>query len=138
MFVGGWLILVLTTVLEHRFQIGSGYVIVIYFAAVFLATMISFLELFGLPRKSQYVDEIESRADDALSHSRPATASSHAPVAPSVEERNGGAADLDNGEEDDETTESTALLRGERQATFAHYTSPQREARDPESSPLEL
>lgn len=137
MFVGGWLILLVTTVLEHRFQIGSGYVIVIYFAAVFLATMISLLELFGLPRKSQYVDEIESRADDALSNSRPATASSRAPVASSVEERNGSAADLDNQEEDDETTESTALLRGERQATFAHYTSPQREAQDPELSPLE-
>lgn len=131
MFVGGWLILVATTVLERRFQIGGGYVIVIYFAAVFLATMISFLELFGLPRKSQYVD-------DALSSSRPATASSRAPVAPSVEERDSSAADADNREESDgdETTESTALLRGERQATFAHYTSPQREARDPESSAL--
>lgn len=134
MFVGGWLILVVTTILEHRFQLGSGYVIVIYFGAVFLATMVSFLELFGLPRKSQYVDEIDSGAN-----SRPPTASGRAPVAPSVEERNGSAADRDNQEGDDveETTESTALLGGERQATFAHYTSPQREARDPESSALE-
>ena len=138
MFVGGWLILVVTTVLEHRFRIGSGYVIVLYFAAVFLATMISFLELFGLPRKSQYADEIESRTDEALSNSRPGTASGRAPIAPSAEERDGSAADVDNPDEDEEeTTESTALLRDGRQATFAHYTSPQREPQAPESSALE-
>lgn len=139
MFVGGWLILVVTTVLEHRSKIGSGYVIVVYFAVVFLATMISFLELFGLPRKSQYADEIESRTEEPLSNSRPATASSRAPITPSAEERNGSAADVDNRdeEEDEQATESTALLRDGRQATFAHYTSPHLEPQDPEPSALE-
>ena len=138
MFGGGWLVLVVTMVLEHRVQLGSGYVVVIYFAVVFLATMISFLELFGLPRKSEYADEIETRTDGPQSNSRPATASSRAPIAPSVEERNGSAADIDNRDEDEEeTTESTALLGDGRQATFAHYTSPQPEAQDPESSALE-
>lgn len=139
MFVAGWVVLVVATVLEHRFKIGSGYLIVIYFASIFLATMISFLELFGLPRKSDYADEIESHADGPLSSSRPATASSRAQIAPSAEEQYGSAADADNRDEDadEETTESTALLRDGRQATFAHYTSPQPEPQDPEPSALE-
>lgn len=137
MFAGGWLILVVVTVLEHRFKIGSGYVIVVYFAAIFLATLISFLELFGLPRKSDYADEIESRADGP-STSRPATASSRALIVPSAEEQSGSAADADNRDEDDEeTTESTALLRDGRQATFAHYTSPHPDSQEPEPSALE-
>lgn len=139
MFAGGWLILVVVTVLEHRFKIGGGYFMVIYFAAIFLATMISFLELFGLPRKSDYADEIESRADGPSSGSRPATSSSRAPVALPSEERHGSAADGDNQDEDEneETTESTALLRDSRQATFAHYTSTHPDPQDPDSSPLD-
>lgn len=138
MFAGGWLILLVVTVLGHRFKIGSGYVILIYFAAVFLATMISFLELFGLPRKAEYANEIESRAEGPSSSSRPATASSRVAIAPSAEERHSRATDVNNQGEDEgeETTESTALLRDSRQATFAHYTSPHPDPQDPEPSAL--
>jgi hypothetical protein len=142
MFAGGWLILVVATVLEHRFRIGSGYFVVIYFAAIFVATLISFLELFRLPRKSAYAEEIEGRANGPGLGSRPATASSRALITPSADERFGSAADVVDDEddeegEDEETTESTALLRDGRQATFAHYTSPHPGPPDPEPSTLE-
>ena len=141
MFAGGWLILVVVTVLEHRFKIGGGYFMVFYFAVIFLATMISFLELFGLPRKSEYADEVESRGDGPSSSSRPATASSRGPVAPPPEERPGTAANGDDQDQDEDgnehATESTALLRDGRQATFAHYTSPHPVVQDAEPTPSE-
>ncbi|MCJ1353123.1 MAG: hypothetical protein MMC33_003108 [Icmadophila ericetorum] len=120
MFLGTWAILVAVTVLEERFKIAGGYSMVLYFAAIFLATMIAFLELFGLPRKSEYAEEIEE-------YSRPTTGrrsgsiSSAQLLAPSADE----AARQSREDDEEEPTERTSLMRG-KNTTFANYTSPER------------
>ncbi|KAJ9620477.1 hypothetical protein H2203_007683 [Taxawa tesnikishii (nom. ined.)] len=51
-----WVALVAATVGENNLHIGSGYFVVIYNAAAFAALLISYLELFALPKKSVYVE----------------------------------------------------------------------------------
>lgn len=71
-----WILLVAATVGEDRFQIASGYFIVIYNASVFVALLISYLELFALPTKSSYVEHV-ANADDEIERrsARPSSAS---------------------------------------------------------------
>lgn len=127
MFLAGWIVLVATTFSERNPKIAGGYLIVFYFACIFLATVVSFLELFALPPKSQYADELEASApSDPLTRSRPGSISSARLLAPSNEEQ--PTDNTDNAaDDDDEATESTSLL-GERQrrTTFKRYTSPHR------------
>lgn len=123
MFFGAWIVLVGVTVLEERFKLAGGYFMVFYFAAIFLATTIAFLELFGLPRKSAYAEEIEE-------YSRPTTGrrsgsiSSARLLAPGADE----IAQQNREDDDDEPTESTSLIRGKK--TFANYASPERNRDD--------
>ncbi len=128
MFLVGWLVLVATTVLERNPKIAGGYLIVFNFACIFVATTISWLEIFGLPRKSAYADEIEGAApnDNPIARSRPGSISSTRLLAPSTEEQPGDTtANRNNDDDDDEASESTSLL-GDRQhrKTFKRYTSP--------------
>jgi hypothetical protein len=98
MFVLTWVLQVVATVYENRFGMAGGYFIFFYYAGTSLATWISYLELFSLPRKSDYA------ASFASPGSRPESRPS--PVGD------------ENAEE--EPTESTSLLRGQR-TTFANY-----------------
>lgn len=131
MFVGSWLALVAVTILEQRPKIGTGYLVVFYFAAIFLATTISLLELFGLPRKSDYAVEVEGVEDQPGDRPRSGSTSSGKDLGPSGGENPGDATNHGNQgeeggvvEEEEEADESTSLLRSDRQTTFAHYTSP--------------
>lgn len=133
MFLAGWLVLIATTVLERDPKIAGGYLIVFYFACIFVATTMSFLEMFGLPRKSVYADEIEGSApeDNPIARSRPGSISSARLLAPSTEERPGDdVADhiIDNDDDGDGEANETTSLLGERQrrTTFKRYTSPHR------------
>lgn len=56
LYVLSWLVLVLATIGEDRLNLGSGYFIVIYNAAIWTALVISYLELFALPKKSVYAE----------------------------------------------------------------------------------
>ena len=120
MFIGSWLVLIAATIFEQQQTIAGTYFIFFYFAATFLATTISFLELFGLPRKSDYADEIESEGRAAsprsgsISSGRLLGSSSGEQQKQSTEQ---------NGDEEEEATESTSLLPGGRRATFPHYSS---------------
>lgn len=128
MFIGGWVLLVVVTILEQHRKFGGGYFILFYFAAIFLVTTIAFLELFGLPRKSSYAVEIEgseerpSASVQSASGSRPLTATTEAQ---SGEHTIQGENDANNDDlaEEESPTESTSLLRNDRQSTFAHYTN---------------
>lgn len=126
MYIGAYLILVAVTVGENMFQIAGGYFMVIYFAAVFAALLISYLELFALPKKSAYVqqqsiiDEAHRPIDEAtplardtgsIRSNRPITSSS-AHQKPRDEPRT---------DEEDEATETTSLLRGDPNQSFARY-----------------
>ncbi|KAL8730488.1 MAG: hypothetical protein Q9181_004652 [Wetmoreana brouardii] len=122
LFAIGWLVLVAVTVLERRQQIAGGYFIVFYFGAIFLATLIASSELFGLPRKSEYAEEVSPSNTDPAPSYRSQSISSGQRHAHSADEQH---APDDSGaqhaEEDEDATERTSLLRNDRQTTFAHY-----------------
>ena len=136
-FLVGWLILIVSTVFERNPGLASSYLTVFYFACIFLATTIAFLEQFSLPRKSAYADEMEGimSAEHPIERSRPGSIASARLMAPSEEE------DVpDNnpeaGEGNDEPTETTSLLRGGGPRTFKKsHTSPQRPAAEDDDSP---
>lgn len=136
-FIVGWLILIATTVFERNPKIASGYLTVFYFACIFLATTIAFLEQFSLPRKSTYASEIEGTipAEHPVERSRPGSISSARIMAPSEEE----AVQEDNpepGEGDDDPTETTSLLRGGGSRTFKKsHNSPHRPVAEDDDSP---
>ncbi|OKL60480.1 Vacuolar membrane protease [Talaromyces atroroseus] len=109
MFILTWVLLVITTVYENRDGIASGYFVLFYAFGTFLATWISYLELFSLPGKSEYANRLNGQTSSrrtSLGGSRLMT-----PSAESVNQH----------QEDEEPTESTSLLRGNR-TTFANYT----------------
>ncbi|CAO1599870.1 MAG: hypothetical protein LQ349_001994 [Xanthoria aureola] len=118
-----WMILLAVTVLEKREKIAGGYFLVFYFAAIFLATTIAFLELFGLPRKSEYAEEVSPSDHGPNPRRRSQSNSSGQRLARSSEEQQ--RPDNNNeeqpAEEGEEATETTSLLRQDRQTTFAHY-----------------
>lgn len=123
MFAGGWLVLVAVAVLEDRFKIAGGYFMVFYFAAIFISTLIAFLELFGLPRKLNYADAVEDHGERTQASPRSNSMSSGRLLAPPADEQLPESVEGD-GDPQDEATEATSLLRNDRQTTFAHYTSP--------------
>lgn len=67
LFVGSWAALVLTTVGENNFGVAGSYPLVIYFAAIFLALFISYLEFFALPTKTEVVRRVCNLDDDDAS-----------------------------------------------------------------------
>ncbi|KAF2805022.1 endoplasmic reticulum metallopeptidase 1 [Mytilinidion resinicola] len=111
LFAGGFVILVLVTVAARNFDLASGYFMLIYFAATFLSVLIGYLELFALPKKSIFVSSFDDGAShiDSESTSRPLT---------------GGASRISEDRpllrDDDTDTETTSLLRNDRQS-FARY-----------------
>ena len=122
-FVGSWLVLIGVTVLEDRFEIAAGYFVVFYFAAVYLATSIAFLELLRLPRRSAYADEFEAHEGRARSV-RSGSMSGGNLLDENVDEQTN---DYVDGADDVEATESTSLLRDRTPTTFARYKSPERQ-----------
>jgi uncharacterized membrane protein len=114
LFIGSFVVLAFVTVFVNNYQIAAGYPAMFYFAAVFAAILISYLELFFAPAKSAYARHFEIQQDDSRrnseSASRPHTGSTTA------------ARSEDRPVPDDDATETTSLLRGER-PRFARYGS---------------
>lgn len=113
MFVLTWVLQVVAAVYENTLGMAGSYFVFFYYAGTSLATWVSYLELFTLPRKSDYATQFvpdESR--------RPSSFGSRIV-----------AEDDDNAEE--EPTESTSLLRGQR-TTFANYDRVAGDAEDDE------
>ncbi|KAL8996269.1 MAG: hypothetical protein Q9169_004200 [Polycauliona sp. 2 TL-2023] len=118
-----WIILLAVTVLEKRQKIAGGYFLGFYTLAIFLASTTALLELFGLPRKSTYAEEVSPSDHGRNPSHRSQSISSGQRLAQSSEEQR---PDNSNEEqqpagEDEEANETTSLLRHERQTTFAHY-----------------
>ena len=111
LFIGSFVLLALVTVFVNNYQVVAGYPALFYFAAVFVALLISYLELFFAPSKSAYARHLE-QADDSRpnseSASRPLTGSTSAARSDAVV--------------DDDATETTSLLRGDRRG-FTRYGS---------------
>ncbi|KAL2053588.1 hypothetical protein ABVK25_006241 [Lepraria finkii] len=85
-----------------------------------------FFELFGLPRKSAYADEIEAPKINPIARSRPESISSARLMASAEEEQPPGESPDNVGEDEEDPTESTSLLGEGRRTTFKRYTSPHR------------
>ncbi|KAL4880105.1 hypothetical protein BJY04DRAFT_192474 [Aspergillus karnatakaensis] len=106
-FAVTWVLQVIATVYQDRYGLAGTYFIFFGFAGTFLATWISYLELFSLPRKSEYANQLRPVSRRASSYGSRVGASDD---------------DEDGGEEDDEEpTESTSLLGSGPRTTFANY-----------------
>lgn len=127
MFMGGWVLLVFVTVSEDRFHLAAGYFMVFYYAAIAVATTITFIELFRLPKRLDYADEYEAQLQghEETVSARRGSMSSRRLLASGTDSTDGQTEE--NGEEEtgqeEEPTESTSLIRGKRASTFANYTS---------------
>ncbi|KAK0650446.1 Vacuolar membrane protease [Lasiodiplodia hormozganensis] len=123
-YAGSFILLILATVAENNFNLAGIYFIVIYFASAFFALLISYLELFSLPKKKAYVQHISEISDSPGSRtpgsirtsltptsSRPLTAAT-AVADPAAHHK--AREDRRNSNEDDDATETTSLLRSEQ------------------------
>ncbi|KAK1838332.1 peptidase family m28 family [Colletotrichum chrysophilum] len=108
LFIFSWTLLVAATVLIDRFKIAGVYPLAFFHSAVFVAALISLLDLFALPAKKDFAEaayhDQQNRDDvaevpnsDALISPAPSETASRAPA----EEQTG------------EPTETSALLGGE-------------------------
>lgn len=109
-----WGILIADTIFQTHLKLAGGYFIMFYFAGLFLATWISYLELFSLPRKSKYCRE-------KMSSSRRGSISSSQVLGSSSQEQPQAALD-DPDVEEEQPDERTSLLKKDKRTTFAHYT----------------
>ncbi|CAE7194976.1 hypothetical protein CFE70_007493 [Pyrenophora teres f. teres 0-1] len=113
LFIGSFVLLTIVTVFVNNYQVVAGYPALFYFAVVFVAIMLSYLELFFAPTKSAYARHFEHDANsrrNSDSASRPLTGSTTA------------ARSDDRPVADDDATEITSLLRGDRRG-FTRYGS---------------
>ncbi|KAJ5746358.1 hypothetical protein N7520_011540 [Penicillium odoratum] len=104
-FVLSWAFLVIATIYENERGLAGGYFMLFYFAGTFLATWISYLELFSLPTKTEYI------GCSTQGSRRPSGF---------------GALSGDENQDEDEVeaaTESTSLLRSQQRTTFANYVN---------------
>lgn len=126
LFIGSFALLVFVTILVQNDQVAGGYFAMFYFAAVFFALLISYIELFFLPKKSAYVghfDQTNEVRRNSESASRPLTGTTS------------GARSEDRPLLDDDATETTSLLRGDRRS-FRRYGS-RRQSTSEETDPEE-
>ncbi|KAI9720894.1 MAG: hypothetical protein M1812_002733 [Candelaria pacifica] len=122
MYIGGWVVLLAVTVAQDRLKIAGGYFMMFYFAGIFLALLISFLEFFALPTKPDYAAHTTGDDEHGVPDSpRPGSSASARRLASSADEISGVEEDQENPEHD-EATETTSLLQGDRNTTFANYT----------------
>ncbi|KAF2139720.1 uncharacterized protein K452DRAFT_232243 [Aplosporella prunicola CBS 121167] len=132
MYIGAYILLVGGTIAERHFQIAGTYFLVIYFAAIFVALLISYVELFALPKKQvfvqQFIDSQYSGTRTPASLRRSMTPTSSRPLT-AVTGVNLSSEPLPKlrdeirANDDDSVTETTSLLRSDRPTTFARYGS---------------
>ncbi|KAI9368893.1 hypothetical protein BJX61DRAFT_536867 [Aspergillus egyptiacus] len=106
-FILMWVLEVIATVYADRWGLAGGYFIFFGFSGTFLATWISYLELFFLPRKSEYASQQRPVSRRASSYG--------SRIGQSDEDEEG------DEENDEEPTESTSLLGSRQRTTFANY-----------------
>lgn len=113
LFIGSFVLLTIVTAFVNNYQVVAGYPALFNFAGVFVAILLSYLELFFAPTKSAYARHFEDSANsrrNSESASRPLTGSTTA------------ARSDDRPVADDDATETTSLLRGDRRG-FTRYGS---------------
>jgi len=134
LWLGWWAFLVVATVFEEQLHLAGVYFVLFYAASVWLATLLSYLELFSLPKKSKYslakyggdFPSSRSRSGSRPGHTVPSSTEEHGD---SVEE--GGA---EEEEEEEPATERSSLLRSRGRSTFKNYGPPPEEQRSTSKS----
>jgi hypothetical protein len=117
LYIGTYVILVGITVSENNFKVAGGYFVVVYFAAIFLALLISYHELFALPKKSSYVQHVNNISVNSSTSHQAASLTSSRPITATNEDHS----------DDDERT---SLLRGNRSTFSGGYGSRARSGDD--------
>lgn len=142
-FIISWALLVVNTVYANQHDIAAGYFTVVYCVGAFVATWVSYLELFRLPRKIDYGRRMlmirspstirpgsmhstslmlaPSASDDILH--RDAVNAVNAANASAVGRANSGSVDeYEESDEQQRAGETTSLLHARSRPTFANYT----------------
>ncbi len=125
LFVLAWAVLVGITVSEDRYGIASGYIFVFWASQTFLATLISLLDLFALPKTKAFAEEAreDSEVNDNL-HTLPYSDAIIAPSPGEFEDEAAAHGDDDDGDsaEAEPLNERSPLMRGDaglnRRTTF--------------------
>ncbi|KAE8398658.1 hypothetical protein BDV37DRAFT_275948 [Aspergillus pseudonomiae] len=106
MYILSWVSAVIATVYANQRGLAGGYFVFFFHAGIFLATWISYLELFALPSKTEYANQLRPASGRVSGHGS----------------RRGTTSGEDDGEEaEEEPTESTSLLGSGQRTTFANY-----------------
>ena len=114
LFIIGWSILVAVTVLEDRFRISSGYFFVFFQSSIFVSTLISLLEMFALPKKTDWAQQVREDHETrdhllTIPHNEDLMAPTPGELAsPLLRD------DDDDEEVQEPATETTPLVRGSR------------------------
>ena len=120
MYIVSFVFLAGATVLEHNFDIAGVYFIVFYSAAVFLALLISYGELFALPGKSSYAQLIAE--SEGPGFRRADSIASNRAIAPRSQHHSRSREPVATTNDDENATEETSLLRNDRGTiSFAGY-----------------
>lgn len=106
-----WVFLVAGTVLEQHLHIGGVYFILVFAASAWLATLLSYLELFSLEKKDIYCD---SKVSDDIASNAPETSRSR-------ERQPRSSDDQENNNDEEEPTERSGLLSGVGGKAFRKY-----------------
>ncbi|KAI9833013.1 MAG: hypothetical protein M1819_003845 [Sarea resinae] len=120
LFVLGWVALVVVTVSEKQKKIAGLYFMVFYFCCIFLATLISVLELFALPTKADYAIQRDDHVVVPRRRAASGSQSSARLLVPSADER-AEVGDPHPADEDEDANERTPLFRHPGRTTFANY-----------------
>lgn len=125
LFAIGWSILVAVTVFEDRLHIASGYHFVFLHSALFLTTLISLTELFGLPDKKTYGQEFRAQ-HEGREHDQRSVASENVRALDPAELDDNDSDEDEVGDADREPPSATSPLLGrprrgddEHRTTFA-------------------
>ncbi|KAG8534054.1 uncharacterized protein KY384_000897 [Bacidia gigantensis] len=115
MSLAAWAVMIVATILEQKQQIAGTYLIFFYHAPIFLAVTVTLLEVFGLPKKTNYAMDLQITGP-TQSDAQPLDASND-----DAEEQQENRI-----EDDEEADERTSLIRGaeHRRTTFKRYSSP--------------
>jgi hypothetical protein len=106
-----WVLLIGATTLEQQMHLGGVYSVLFFAASAWLATLLSYLEMFSLEKKEVYCDHKVS--DDFASN---------APEASRSRERQPRSSDdNDDNDEEEEPTERSGLLAGRGGKAFRKY-----------------
>ncbi|KAI0834730.1 hypothetical protein F5Y06DRAFT_150772 [Hypoxylon sp. FL0890] len=121
LFTIAWGILVADTVFEDRFRIAAGYIFVFFHSAAFLASFITLCELFALPTRTSFAQQVHD--DHEIRDHHNAAPHTDDLISLSREELNADDEGNEEAESQSEATETTPLVGGgsgdDRRTTFA-------------------